>query len=42
VRKIVRALRPWRIAAAMFAYAVIEFGAGGLEGLSPHPEPVEG
>jgi len=32
VRKIVRALRPWRIAAAMFAYAVIEFGAGGLEG----------
>ena len=32
VRKIVRAVRPWRMAAAMFAYAVIEFGAGGLEG----------
>lgn len=32
VRKIVRALRPWRISAAMFAYAVIEFGAGSLDG----------
>ena len=32
VRKIVRAVRPWRMAAAMFAYAVIEFGAGGLDG----------
>ena len=32
VRKIVRALRPWRISAAMFAWAVIELGAGGLDG----------
>ena len=32
VRKIVRALRPWRISAAMSAYAVIEFGAGSLDG----------
>jgi len=32
VRKIVRALRPWRIAAAMFAFAVVEFGAGSLDG----------
>ena len=31
VRKIVRGLRPWRISAAMFAYAVIEFGAGALD-----------
>lgn len=33
VREMVRALRPWRIAAAMFAYAVIELGAGSLEGV---------
>ena len=32
VRKIVRALRPWRISAAMSAYAVIELGAGSLDG----------
>jgi uncharacterized protein len=31
VRKIVRALRPWRLAAAMFAYATIELGAGSLD-----------
>ena len=31
VRKIVRALRPWRISAAMSAYAVIELGAGALD-----------
>jgi uncharacterized protein len=32
VRKIVRALRPWRISAAMSAWAVIELGAGSLDG----------
>ena len=32
VRKIVRALRPWRISAALSAYAVIELGAGSLDG----------
>ena len=32
VRKIVRALRPWRISAAMSAYAVIELAAGSLDG----------
>jgi len=32
VRKIVRGLRPWRISAAMSAYAVIELGAGSLDG----------
>jgi hypothetical protein len=31
-RKIVGALRPWRISAAPFAFAVIEFGAGSLDG----------
>jgi uncharacterized membrane protein (UPF0127 family) len=31
VRKIVRALRPWRISAAMSAYAVIELAAGALD-----------
>jgi uncharacterized protein len=30
VRKIVRALRPWRMAGAIFGYATIEFGAGAL------------
>jgi uncharacterized membrane protein (UPF0127 family) len=31
VRKIVRALEPWRMAAALFASAVIEFPAGALD-----------
>jgi uncharacterized membrane protein (UPF0127 family) len=32
VRKIVGALRPWRSLPRCFAHAVIEFGAGSLEG----------